>query len=94
MFFSNFTLFPLPFQVFYGLLLQYFSVSANKKPLNFKLLNLLVKPLMEMSIEIPYFAAICARQRLLRTRSLFAEDIKNSGFCFISKFLIWIFISI
>ncbi|XP_024991040.1 nucleolar protein 14 isoform X1 [Cynara cardunculus var. scolymus] len=65
-------------QVFYGLLLQYFSVSANKKPLNFRLLNLLVKPLMEMSIEIPYFAAICARQRLLRTRSLFAEDIKNS----------------
>ncbi|KAJ0914219.1 putative nucleolar protein [Helianthus annuus] len=65
-------------QVFYGLLLQYFSVSANKKPLNFKLLNLLVKPLMEMSIEIPYFAAICARQRLLKTRSLFAEDIKNS----------------
>ncbi|KAK9076477.1 hypothetical protein SSX86_004811 [Deinandra increscens subsp. villosa] len=65
-------------QVFYGLLLQYFSVSANKKPLNFKLLNLLVKPLMEMSIEIPYFAAICARQRLLRTRSLFAEDIKIS----------------
>ncbi|KAL8254000.1 hypothetical protein R6Q59_032221 [Mikania micrantha] len=67
-------------QVFYGLLLQYFSVSANKKPLNFKLLNLLVKPLMEMSIEIPYFAAICARQRLLRTRTLFAEDIKISDF--------------
>nr|XP_043626286.1 nucleolar protein 14 isoform X2 [Erigeron canadensis] len=65
-------------QVFYGLLLQYFSVSANKKPLNFRLLNLLVKPLMEMSIEIPYFAAICARQRLLRTRTLFAEDVKIS----------------
>ncbi|KAJ0736884.1 putative nucleolar protein [Helianthus annuus] len=68
-------------QVFYGLLLQYFSVSANKKPLNFKLLNLLVKPLMEMSIEIPYFAAICARQRLLKTRSLFAEDIKIQKSC-------------
>ncbi|KAL4556610.1 hypothetical protein LXL04_039268 [Taraxacum kok-saghyz] len=65
-------------QVFYGLLLQYFSVSANKKPLNFKLINLLVKPLMEMSIEIPYFAAICARQRLVKTRSLFAEEMKSS----------------
>ncbi|XP_076917680.1 uncharacterized protein LOC143577842 [Bidens hawaiensis] len=65
-------------QVFYGLLLQYFAVSANKKPLNFKLLNLLVKPLMEMSIEIPCFAAKCACERLLRTRSLFAEDIKIS----------------
>ncbi|KAA8529305.1 hypothetical protein F0562_033896 [Nyssa sinensis] len=64
-------------QVFYGVLLQYFAVSANKKPLNFKLLNLLVKPLMEMSVEIPYFAAICARQRLLQTRTKFCEDAKN-----------------
>lgn len=66
-------------QVFYGVLLQYFAVSASKKPLNFKLLNMLVKPLMEMSTEIPYFAAVCARQRLLRTRSQFCEDIKNTG---------------
>ncbi|CAI9775189.1 unnamed protein product [Fraxinus pennsylvanica] len=66
-------------QVFYGVLLQYFAVLANKKPLNFKLLNLLVKPLMEMSSEIPYFAAICARQRLVHTRTQFCEDIKNTG---------------
>lgn len=64
-------------QVFYGVLLQYFAVSANKKPLNFELLNLLVTPLMEMSVEIPYFAAICARQRILRTRTQLCEDIKN-----------------
>ncbi|KAG6399001.1 hypothetical protein SASPL_140474 [Salvia splendens] len=66
-------------QVFYGILLQYFAVLASTKPLNFKLLNLLVKPLMEMSTEIPYFAAICARQRLLHTRTLFCQDIKNTG---------------
>lgn len=66
-------------QVFYGLLLQYFAVLANKKPLNFKLLNLLLKPLVEMSKEIPYFAAICARQRILRIRMLFCEDVKNPG---------------
>ncbi|KAK9277046.1 hypothetical protein L1049_006585 [Liquidambar formosana] len=64
-------------QVFYGVLLQYFALLANKRPLNFKLLNLLVKPLMEMSVEIPYFAAICARQRILRTRMQFCEAIKN-----------------
>ncbi|KAF7124640.1 hypothetical protein RHSIM_Rhsim12G0073500 [Rhododendron simsii] len=64
-------------QMFYGVLLQFFAVTANKRPLNFKLLNLLVKPLMEMSREIPYFAAICARQRLLRTRTQFCEDVKN-----------------
>ncbi|XP_060215058.1 uncharacterized protein LOC132641933 [Lycium barbarum] len=66
-------------QVFYGVLLQYFAVLANKKPLNFKLLNLLVKPLMEMSAATPYFAAICARQRLQRTRTQFCEDLKNTG---------------
>ncbi|KAG8383019.1 hypothetical protein BUALT_Bualt05G0140300 [Buddleja alternifolia] len=66
-------------QVFYGVLLQYFAVLANKKPLNFKLINMLVKPLMEMSTEIPYFSAICARQRLLRTRTQFCEDAKNTG---------------
>ncbi|XVE85705.1 hypothetical protein DITRI_Ditri17bG0112100 [Diplodiscus trichospermus] len=64
-------------QVFYGVLLQYFAVLANKKPLNFELLNLLVKPLMEMSMEIPYFSAICARQRILRTRTQFCEALKN-----------------
>lgn len=66
-------------QVFYGVLLQYFAVLATKKPLNFKLLNMLVKPLIEMSSETPYFAAICARERLLRTRTQFCEDVKNTG---------------
>lgn len=64
-------------QVFYGLLLQYFATLANEKPLNFQLLNLLVKPLMEMSAEIPYFSAICARERILRTRTKFCEDVKD-----------------
>ncbi|XVE91656.1 hypothetical protein REPUB_Repub01dG0029000 [Reevesia pubescens] len=64
-------------QVFYGVLLQYFAVLANKKPLNFELLNMLVKPLMEMSMGIPYFSAICARQRILRTRTQFCEALKN-----------------
>ncbi|CAA2982656.1 nucleolar 14 [Olea europaea subsp. europaea] len=66
-------------QVFYGVLLQYFAVLANKKPLNIKLLNLLFNPLLEMSSEIPYFAAICARQRLLHIRTQFCEDVKNTG---------------
>ncbi|CAO2830177.1 unnamed protein product, partial [Amaranthus hypochondriacus] len=64
-------------QLFYGLLLQYFATLANAKPLNFHLLNMLVKPLIEMSVEIPYFSAICARERILRTRTQFSEDIKD-----------------
>lgn len=66
-------------QVFYGVLLQYFAVLANKRPLNIELLDLLVKPLIEISTEIPYFAAICARQRILRTRTQLCESIKNPG---------------
>ncbi|CAH9117309.1 unnamed protein product [Cuscuta epithymum] len=66
-------------QVFYGILLQYFAVLANKVPLNLKLLDSLVKPIMEMSVEIPYFGAICARQRLQRTRFLLCEDLKIEG---------------
>lgn len=65
--------------MFYGVLLQYFAVLANNRPLNVELLDLLVKPLLEMSGEIPYFAAICARQRILRTRTQFCEIIKNPG---------------
>ncbi|KAJ4830063.1 hypothetical protein Tsubulata_039597 [Turnera subulata] len=70
-------------QVFYGVLLQYFAILANKKPLNLELLNLLVEPLIEISIQIPYFSAICARQRILRTRTQFCEAIKNpeNGCC-------------
>lgn len=66
-------------QVFYGVLLQYFAVLASKNSLNFKLLNMLVKPLMEISTEIPYFAAICARERLLRIHTKFCKDLKTTG---------------
>ncbi|KAH9309727.1 hypothetical protein KI387_037638, partial [Taxus chinensis] len=64
-------------QVFYGVLLQYFAVLADEKPLNLNKLNLLVRPLMEISLEIPYFAAICARQRIMRIRNQISEDLRN-----------------
>ncbi|XP_078430065.1 nucleolar-like protein [Wolffia australiana] len=64
-------------QVFYGVLLQYFAVQTTKSPLNVKLLNLLVKPLVEMGAETPYFAAICARERLLRLRNQLCETLQT-----------------
>ncbi|KAI9091956.1 hypothetical protein K1719_027891 [Acacia pycnantha] len=64
-------------QVFYGNLLQYFAVMANKKPLNFELLNMMGKPLIEMSMDIPFFATICARQRIERARKQLVESLKN-----------------
>ncbi|GJU45586.1 nucleolar protein 14, partial [Tanacetum coccineum] len=67
-------------QVFYGLLLQYFSISANKKPLNFRLLNLLVKPLTEMSIEIPYsFPSRCYGPAILLMSEYLTSCLVTSG---------------
>ncbi|KAM0862821.1 hypothetical protein ACQ4PT_045009 [Festuca glaucescens] len=66
-------------QVFYGVLLQYFAVLATKSPVKFKVIETLVKPLIEMTGETPYFAAICARERLVHTRTRLCEDIKVPG---------------
>eukprot|EP00252_Welwitschia_mirabilis_P014875 TRINITY_DN32930_c0_g1_i1.p1 TRINITY_DN32930_c0_g1~~TRINITY_DN32930_c0_g1_i1.p1 ORF type:complete len:905 (-),score=254.76 TRINITY_DN32930_c0_g1_i1:497-3211(-) len=70
-------------QIFYGVLSQYFAVTASAKPLNLKRLNLFVKPLIEMSFEIPYYAACCARERLVRMHNQLSDDLKdqdkNSG---------------
>ncbi|CAN6550404.1 unnamed protein product [Malus baccata var. baccata] len=74
-------------QVFYGVLLQYFAILANRKPLNMELLNFLVKPLIEMSMETPYFAAICARERILRARTEFSETIKNPAILLMCEYL-------
>lgn len=66
-------------QVFYGVLLQYFAVLATQSPVKFRIIDILVKPLIEMSGETPYFAAICARERLIHTRTRLCEDIKVPG---------------
>lgn len=64
-------------QVFYGVLVQYFAVLGDEKPLRLNKLNLFVRPLIEISFEIPYFAAICARQHLIRIRNQLSVDLKN-----------------
>ncbi|XP_066386724.1 uncharacterized protein [Miscanthus floridulus] len=66
-------------QVFYGVLLQYFAILATQSPVKFRIIDTLVKPLIEMSGETPYFAAICARERLIHTRTRLCEDIKVPG---------------
>ncbi|GJM94142.1 hypothetical protein PR202_ga10759 [Eleusine coracana subsp. coracana] len=55
------------------------AVLATQSPVKFKIINMLVKPLIEMSAETPYFAAICARERLIHTRTRLCEDIKVPG---------------
>ncbi|PKA45808.1 Outer envelope protein 61, chloroplastic [Apostasia shenzhenica] len=68
-------------QVFYGVLLNYFAFLGNQKPLNVKIINSLVKPLVEMGAEVPYFASVCARERLIHIRAQFCENIKIPGKC-------------
>lgn len=65
--------------MFYGILLQYFaSVGGGKAPAMDKL-NALVKPLIEMSSETPYFAAVCGREWIIRMREQFLEKLRNTG---------------
>ncbi|KAG0483827.1 hypothetical protein HPP92_011911 [Vanilla planifolia] len=66
-------------QVFYGVLLSYFASLATQKPLNVKIINSLVQPLIEMGTEVPYFASVCARERLVQTRKQLCEDVKIPG---------------
>jgi nucleolar protein 14 len=66
-------------QVFYGVLVQYFVVLADEKPLKLNKLNLFVRPLIEIIFEIPYFSSICARQCLMHIRNQMSEDLKNRG---------------
>ncbi|KAF3323892.1 nucleolar protein 14 isoform X2 [Carex littledalei] len=66
-------------QVFYGVLVQYFAMLATQSPVNLKIINSLVRPLIDMSTETPYFAAICARQRIIQIRTRFCDDLKIPG---------------
>ncbi|XP_020598862.1 nucleolar protein 14 isoform X2 [Phalaenopsis equestris] len=67
-------------QVFYGVLISYFAALSTQKPLNVKIINSLVKPLIETGTEVPYFASVCARERLIRIRAQFSDDVKIPDF--------------
>ncbi|CAM6038551.1 unnamed protein product [Sphagnum compactum] len=66
-------------QVFYNVLLQYFASVAGEKSLSTQRLNVMVKPLIELSGETPYFAALCARERIVRSRHQLSEKLRSTG---------------
>jgi nucleolar protein 14 len=66
-------------QVFYNVLLQYFARVAGEKSLSIQRLNVVVKPLIELSGETPYFAALCARERLVHMQWQLSEKLKSIG---------------
>ncbi|MCO5548652.1 hypothetical protein L7F22_002111 [Adiantum nelumboides] len=66
-------------QVLYGVVLQYFASVAGGRLPSLDRLNALVRPLIEMSSETPYFSAVCARERIIHMRKQFIERLKISG---------------
>ncbi|MCO5559962.1 hypothetical protein L7F22_013566 [Adiantum nelumboides] len=66
-------------QVFYGVVLQYFASVAGGRLPSLDRLNALVRPLIEMSSETPYFSAVCAREWIIHMREQFIERLKISG---------------
>ncbi|CAM6128736.1 unnamed protein product [Calypogeia fissa] len=64
-------------QVFYNVLLQYFGSLAIQRPFSLSRINRITKPLIELSSETPYFAAHCARQRLVNMHSQLTDKLKN-----------------
>lgn len=52
---------------------------AGERPLNMQRVNALVKPLIELSGETHYYAAVCARERIIRMQKQLAEKLKSTG---------------
>jgi nucleolar protein 14 len=66
-------------QVFYNVLLQYFASVAGEKSLSTQRLNVMVNPLIELSGETPYFAALCARERIVQMQHQLSEKLRSTG---------------
>ncbi|XP_024521488.1 nucleolar protein 14-like [Selaginella moellendorffii] len=64
-------------QVFYNVLVLYISDLAGVKPLPLDRINMLTKPLIEMSLETPYYAAACARERLIRMQQVLSDKLRS-----------------
>ncbi|GBG69440.1 hypothetical protein CBR_g4135 [Chara braunii] len=66
-------------QVFYGVLLQYFAAIAGERPLPLDRIDALTQPLIEMSAITPLFAAVCARERLMRMQQQLSAKFQCPG---------------
>lgn len=66
-------------QMFYGFLFKYFAILSSERPLNVRRVNSLVKPLIEISTEVPYYSSLYARERLEGMRKRFCERIRIPG---------------
>ena len=53
-------------QVFYGILVQHFANQAAANPLRMDAIDVLTVHILELTAEVPYYAATVARTRLAR----------------------------
>ncbi|DBA90017.1 TPA: hypothetical protein ACH3X2_004286 [Trebouxia sp. C0005] len=53
-------------QVFYGILVQHFAILAGASPVSMQALDVLTVHILELTAEVPYYAATVARARLGR----------------------------
>ena len=56
----------MPAQVLYGILVQHFANLAGQAPLPIAHLEALTKQLLDLTAEVPFYAATVARARLSR----------------------------
>jgi hypothetical protein len=66
-------------QVFYSVLIQYFSALAGETPLPLSRIDVLVKPLLQMSQDTPLIAAVNARERILKMQQQLTAKLRDQG---------------
>ena len=53
-------------QVFYGIVVQHFANLASSTPLSMEAIDVMTVHILELTAEVPYYAATVARARLTR----------------------------
>lgn len=64
-------------QVFYGILVQHFAMLAGSVPLPMDHLDALTVHLLDITGEVPFYAATVARARLSRLQQRLATALTN-----------------
>lgn len=65
-------------QVFYGILVQHFGNVAGSSPLHMATIDVLTVHLLELTAEVPYYAATVARARLTRAHKRMSAALASS----------------
>ena len=67
-----------PVQVLYGILVQHFASLAGQAPLPTAHLEALAAQLLDLTAEVPFYAATVARARLSRLQERLASALSDA----------------